>query len=38
MRTVLTVFAGGVGRRGILLLLLVLVVLVVLYLLDDLIE
>jgi len=38
MRTVLTVLAGGIGRRGIFVLVLVLMMLVVLYLLDDLIE
>jgi hypothetical protein len=35
---VLTVLAGGVGRRGVLFLAMALVVLVVLHLLDDLIE
>jgi hypothetical protein len=37
-RTVLTVLAGGIGRRGVPFLVLVLMVLVVLYLLDDLVE
>jgi hypothetical protein len=34
----LTVLAGGIGRRGVLVLVLMLMVLVVLYLLDDLVE
>jgi len=38
LKDVLTVLAGGVGRRGVLVLVLVLMVLVVLYLFDDLIE
>lgn len=38
VRLKLTVFAGGVGRRSVLVLVLMLMMLVVLYLLDDLVE